>query len=53
MHLQKNLGINFIASGIISKNFNSDNYNLILVMINKWTKMIHYKLEKIIIDIVS
>ena len=49
-HHWKNLSMNFVTSLPISIDWKGDNYNSILVIIDRLTKMVHYKLVKVIID---
>ena len=46
----KNLSIDLITSLPISINWKGDNYNLILIIIDQFTKMVYYKPVKITID---
>ncbi len=46
----KDLSIDFVTGLPISANWKSDSYDLILVIINRLTKMVHYKLVKVTID---
>ncbi len=45
--------MNFVTSFIISANWKSDSYDLILVIINWLTKMVYYKPVKVTIDILG
>ena len=46
----KNLLINFVTGLPISTNWKRDSYDSILVIVNRLTKMVYYKLVKIIIN---
>ena len=49
-HRWKDLSMDFVTRLLISTNWKGKSYNLILVIIDKLTKMVHYKPVKIIID---
>ena len=49
-HQWKNLLIDFVTGLSVSINWKKDNYNSILVIVNRLTKMVHYKLVKITLD---
>lgn len=51
MHYWKNLSIDFVMDLLVSINQKSNSYDLILVIVVWLTKMIYYKLVKVIIDI--
>ncbi len=42
--------MDFVIGLLISVNWKSDKYNLILVIVNWLMKMVYYKLVKVIID---
>lgn len=46
----KDLSIDFVTGLPISTNWKGENYDFILVIVDWLTKMVHYKLVKIIID---
>lgn len=50
-HEWKNLLIDFVMELPISTNWKSDTYNSILVIINRFIKMLYYKSIKVTIDI--
>ena len=49
-HWWKNLSMDFVTGLPISTNWKEDNYDSILVIIDRLTKMVHYKPIKIIIN---
>ncbi len=49
-HWWKNLSMDFVTSLPISADWMSDSYDLILVIVNRLTKMVHYELVKITIN---
>lgn len=49
-HYWKNLSKNFMTSLPIPTDWKDDNYNMILVIVDHLTKMIHYELVKTMID---
>lgn len=49
----KNLSMDFVTWFSLSTNEKRDSYNAILVIVDKFTKMIHYELVKTTIDIVG
>ena len=49
-HQLKNLLMDFVTGPPISNNWKRDNYDFILVIVDRLTKMVHYKLVKITID---
>ena len=49
-HCWKDLSIDFVMSLPISIDWKEDNYDSIFVIVNRPTKMVHYKLVKVIID---
>lgn len=49
-HWWKDLSRDFVTGLLISTDWKSDNYNSIFVIIDRLTKMVHYKLVKVIID---
>ena len=49
-HEWKDLSINFVIGLPISANRKGDSYNLILVIVDRLTKMIHYEPVKVMID---
>ena len=42
--------MDFVTGLPLSVNWKSDNYDLILVILNRLTKIVHYKLVKVTID---
>ena len=49
-HRWKDLSIDFVSGLPISTDWKGDNYNSILVIVDRLTKMVHYKPVKIAID---
>ncbi len=49
-HRWKDLSINFITGFLISANWKGDSYDLILVIVNRLTKIVHYIPVKVTID---
>ena len=49
-HRKKNLSINFVTGLPVSIDWKGDSYDSILVIVNWPTKIVHYKLVKIILD---
>ena len=49
-HWRKNLSIDFVTRLPILTNWKGDSYNSILVIVDRLTKMVHYKPIKVIID---
>ena len=49
-HCWKNLSIDFVTGLLLFADWKSDSYNTILVVINCLTKMVYYKLVKVIIN---
>lgn len=47
----KDLSIDFITGLLVSTNWKGKSYNIILVIIDQLTKMVHYNLVKVTIDI--
>ena len=47
----KDVSIDFVISFLISTNYKSDSYDLILVIINKYLKIVYYKPVKVIVNI--
>ena len=47
---EKNFSIDFMTGFLISTNWKSDNYNLILVIINQLIKIVYYEPVKITIN---
>ncbi len=50
IHWLKNPSMDFVIGLSISANWKGDSYDSILVIVNRLTKMIHYKPVKVIID---
>ncbi len=50
-HRWKDLSIDFVTSLPISANWKRDSYDSILVIVDRLTKMIHYELVKVTIDV--
>ncbi len=50
-HWWKNLSIDFFTSFLISANWKEDSYDLILVIVDRLTKIVHYKPVKVTIDV--
>ncbi len=49
-HRWKNLSMDFVTGLPISANWKGDSYNLILVIVDRLTKMVHYILVKVTIN---
>lgn len=49
-HCWKDLSMDFIIGLFMSTNYKSDNYDLILIIVDFLTKIVHYKLVKVIIN---
>ena len=49
-HYWKNLSIDFVTGLPLFADWKSNNYDLILIIVNLLTKIVHYKPVKIIID---
>ena len=49
-HRWKDLSMNFVTGLPLSADWKGDSYDLILVIVDRLTKMVHYKLVKITID---
>ena len=50
MHRWKNLSIDFVSSLLILTNWKGDSYNLILVIVDRLMKIIHYEPVKVTIN---
>ncbi len=50
-HWQKDLSMDFVTGLPISANLKGDSYDLILVIINRLTEMVHYKPVKVMINV--
>ncbi len=50
-HRWKDLSINFVTGLPISANWKGDSYNAILVIVNRLTKIVHYKPVKVTINV--
>ncbi len=49
-HWWKDLSMDFVTGLPVSANWKGDSYNLILVIVDRLTKMVHYKPVKVTID---
>ena len=53
IHCWKNLLMDFVTSLSILMDWKGDNYNSILVIVNQLTKIVHYKVIKVTINILG